>query len=274
MGKKAALFHEDLDLSGGSAAVAAALKAGIRGQFKLSGTDTILAPNHREMFICGILSGNETAPNTGGLLEVAENARGEYVTGNIDALLRIHRQLGLMIPIPPKATITWKGPDGAGAEQNVCSVIIEDPEMEDVWDITEYERPADLDIDEVIVVEIVTAARVLQTQSGHVDICGRDTAYVDGTTPISELPHDLYVLEIESMDVAGYSGFGLESPGGEANLDFPCVATYPEVYDMKEIFGGALHCKADLPFNLYGYGVTTATGTARVTIGIKWVKSV
>ncbi|GAG74696.1 unnamed protein product [marine sediment metagenome] len=51
-------------------------------------------------------------------------------------------------------------------------------------------------------------------------------------------------------------GMGLESPalpGKEVcNLDFPCIPTAGEVYNMQEMFGGALHCTADEPFDIYG----------------------
>ena len=267
MGLKACLWNEDIDLTGGSAAITAALAAGIRGGFGLVGTDTIRAPSGAGQRIVGVISGTETAAIELATLTIAGTARPHDFGGTYVAPLHVFQDYGLNIPLPSEAIMAWEGYDHAAACQEFASIIIDDPSMPDPWGITKNPR-----FDETLNVNITTPARVAVTQSGHTDICGRTTAYTGGQAQIPNDPTiDIYVLKIVSRDAAGYSGIGLEAPGHEANLDFPTMATVDTVYDMDEIFGGALHCTAARPFNVYGFGVGAATQTlSSLTLGVKW----
>lgn len=269
-GFKSCLWVEDIDLTGGSAAVAAALAAGIRGGFVLDGTDSILAPKGEGLEIRGILSGTETAAIEGATLTIAGNPQSPISLGGTNTVpLHVFRQLGLCIPVGSRADLDFLGYDHGAACEEFCSVIFFDPNIDDPWDIT-----PDPDFEETLVVSVISAARVAVTQSGHADICGRDQAYADGQPEIPDRKGiDIYVLEIHVRDGAGYSGVGLMSPSVEGkpvcNLDFPCLATTTEVYNMQEMFGGAFHCKADEPFDIYGYGVgTTAIAEVTLVLGV------
>ena len=272
MGLKACLFNEDIDLTGGSAAVAAALAAGVRGGFVVDG-DSILAPVSDGMHIVGVLSGTETAAIEGGTLTVTGMPRDLSLGGTYVVPLHVFQQLGLWIPIAGGADIDFLGYDHAAAAQEFCSVIIDDPTMPDPWDITPYNNLEGLlgRDGTTLNVGITSAARVAATQSGHTDICGRTTAYTDAQPAIPNVADiDIYVLDIHVIEAAGYSGVGLEAPGMRANLDFPTLATLETHYNMKDMFGGALHCKSNSPFNIYGYGVGAgAIAETRLTLGVK-----
>ena len=270
MGLKSCLWNEDVDLTGGSAAVAAALAAGIRGGFVLDGADSILAPRSEGLSIRGLFYGQEVASIEGGTFTMAGNPYSPLSIGGTN--LFPHggdRLLGLNIPIASRADLDFLGFDHAAQCQEYCSCIINDTETPDVWGITPHAQ-----FETTMVVNLVTAARVANTQSGHTDICGRTTAYTDGQAQIPDRPNiDIYVLGMLVRDAAGYSGLGLMSPnvkGKEScNLDFPCQATVDEFYDMQEIFGGALHCTAQDPFELYGFGVgTDANAQSLLYLGV------
>ncbi len=272
MGLKAGLFNEDIDLTGGSAAVAAALAAGVRGGFVVEG-DSILAPVSDGMHIVGVLSGTETAAIEGGTITVNGMARNLSIGGTYVVPLHVFRDLGLWIPLPSGADIDFLGYDHVATAQEFCSVIVDDPNMPDPWGITPYQSLQGLlgDKGTTLNVAVTSAARVAATQSGHTDICGRTTAYTDGQAAIpNDVDIDIYVLAIDVIEAAGYSGVGLEAPGNVANLDFPTLATVQTHYDMKEMFGGALHCKANRPFQIYGYGVGAgAIAETILTLGVK-----
>ncbi len=272
MGLKACLFNEDIDLTGGSAAVAAALAAGIRGGFTVDG-DSVIAPVSDNMHIVGVLSGTETAAIEGGTLTVTGMARPLSLGGTYVVPLHVFRQLGLWIPIGSGADIDFLGYDHAAAAQEFCSVIVDDPNMPDPWGITPYQSLQSLlgEDGTTISVGIASAARVAATQSGHTDICGRTTAYTDGQAAIAnDASIDIYVLDVYVREAAGYSGVGLEAPGNQANLDFPTLATVDSHYNMKEMFGGALRCTGQRPFSIYGYGVGAgAIAETVLVLGVK-----
>lgn len=271
MGLKAGLFNEDIDLTGGSAIVNAALAAGIRGGFVIGAAATdLIAPKGEGMEIVGILSGTEVASIEGGTLTIEGYPRAPISLGGTNTVpLHVFRQLGLKIPIDSRAGMTFLGYDHAAQAQEFCSVIINDPNIGDPWDITS--NPS---FEETLVVSVVSAARVAATQSGHSDICGRANAYADAQPEIPDRSTiDIYVLSMDVRDVAGYSGVGLESPGVNqvqvCNMDFPTMATTTEHYDFQEIFGGAFHCTANEPFDLYGYGVGAgAVAEVTLTLGV------
>ena len=269
MGFKAGLFNEDIDMTGGSAAVAAALAAGVRGGFVVDG-DSILAPKSDDLEIRAIISGTETAAIEGGTLTIAGNPQSPVSLGGTYVVpLHVFRDFGLHIPVGSRADIDFLGYDHAAQCQEFASVIMFDGETGDPWNITE--KPS---FEQTLVVSVVSAARVADTQSGDADICGRDQAYADGQPQIPDRKGiDIYVRKVIVREGAGYSGVGLRSPGVNkeevCNLDFPCLATVTEVYDIEKMFGGAFHCTADEPFDLYGFGVgANAVGEVTLVLGV------
>lgn len=259
---------EDLDLSGGTAAVALGLPAGQRGPWVQKTVDLAEGPSGDGAILRGYWAVNETVNNSGADFTVAENHRSPYEIGSLDTTVTcpVQMQLGMNIPLPPRATLGHNGFDGTGAEQNAGVMLIEDPRFPDPWRFSGANA-----WDEVIVVNPTTAARVADTLSGHTDICGRTTAYTGGQAAIpSSAGTTIQVLQVVSNDVAGYSGVALERQG-IANLCFPTVATVPTTYNMMEMFGAYPTCPADDPFNICGVGVTTATNTlSQLTLGINW----
>jgi len=261
---------EDIDLSGGTNPVALGLSAGRRGPWTQSTVDLARSPYRDGVKIKHMWAVNETVCNSGASFSVAENPRSPYPIFPINlgtTIVPCQRMYNVNIPIPAGATLGHNGFDGGGAEQSAGVVMLDDPGYPDPWNLT-----APGDYDEVIVVRPTTAARVLNTISGHTDICGRAVAYTDGQTAIpasSSITID--VLAVQSNDVAGYSGACLESPG-KANLMLPCAATMGENWYMPDIFDGMVpSCTADKPFNIAGVGVTTATMTlSTLTLGLKY----
>lgn len=259
---------EDVDLSGGTAAVALGLVAGQRGPWVQKTVDLAEGPSGDGAKIRGYWACNETVQNSGADFTVAENHRSPYEIGAIDTTITspLTMQLGCNIPIPPRATLGHNGFDGTGAEQSAGVMLIEDPRFPDPWRFS-----AANDWDEVIIVNPTTNARVLDTISGHVDICGRTNAYTGAQAAIpSSSKTTIQVIHVTSNDVAGYSGACLERQG-MANLMFPTVATTPTNYSMFDMFGAYPTCPADDPFNIAGVGVTTAAMTlSALTLGINW----
>lgn len=264
---------EDLDLSGGSAAVALGLIAGKLGPYTRSTADIAVGPPGDNNRIVGAIACNETVSNSAATFSVEENTRSPYSIGGIESVelspTPSEMQLGLDIKIPDKAHLGFLGIDGAGAEQSACVLYIEKPDMEDPWRFS----PANA-WDEVISVLHTTNARVLNTISGHVNILGRDNPYTGGQTPIpTSREVTIQIIKIIAQDVAGYSGPCLVR-AGTANLMFPCAATHTVVYDMMEMFGGYPTCPGDDPFDIAGVGVTTAPMTLSGTVlGINYGSS-
>ncbi|GAG96317.1 unnamed protein product, partial [marine sediment metagenome] len=173
---------------------------------------------------------------------------------------------GAGIPVPPYGQITCVGNStGAGAEQHAVSVILDSPSVS-TFDF----KPAS-HFDDILSVEMTTAACVANTQSGHTDITGRTTAYTSAQVAIPADPSiDVGIISIHPHPGAGYSGVGIEDPIGHANLDFPGSATKLSHYDLVEIFGGCPTRPANTPLNIYGYGVGAAASLAHVVMGVKW----
>lgn len=252
------LWNEDAAI-GGLNAVALALAAGRRGPWVADTADLALAPDVSGMSIKAVHNVLETAPTGPANFTVAENARSPYETQPINTQIQGEHLYfpGNGIPIPNRATLGINGPNEAAACEHANAIWIDVPGFDNGFNFS-----APMAWDEIIVVASTTAARVAVTQSGHTDICGRTIAYTGGQLPIPNDPAiTVQVIHASVNDVAGYSGVGLESPGGKGNLTFPCCATYTENYDMMEIFGAYPTCSAATPFNLYGIGVGVAPNT-------------
>jgi len=256
-----------------TAAVALSLAAGRRGPWTQSTADLARAPYRDDLRIKHMWAVNETVCNSGASFSVAENQRSPYNVFPINlgtTIVPAQRLYNVNIPIPSGATLGHNGFDGGGAEQNVGVVMIDDPSYDDCWNL----KAPDSSYDEVIFVRPTTAARVLDTISGHTDICGRSVAYTDGQAAIpASSKTTIDVLHVQSNDVAGYSGPCLVSTKGQgANLMLPCAATMAENWYMPDIFDGNVpSCTADDPFDIAGFGVTTATMTlSGLTLGINY----
>jgi len=262
---------EDIDLSGGSAAVALGLTAGRRGPWTQSTVDLARAPFRDDLKIKHMWAVNETVCNSGCSFSVTGNPRSPYHIFPINlgtTIVPTQKRYNINIPITSGAILGFNGFDGGGAEQSAGVVMIDDPGYPDPWNL----KAPDSSYDEVLVVRPTTAARVLNTISGHTDICGRAVAYTDGQSAIpASAKTTIDVLHVQSNDVAGYSGACLESPG-KANLMLPCAATMGESWFMADIFDGQVpSCTADAPFNIAGVGVTTATMTlSALTLGVNY----
>ncbi len=255
------LWAEDVNLAA-SAAVALALAAGRRGPWTPSTVDLAFGPDKSGCSIRALHTANETGSAGGGTFTVAENPRSPYEVGPINAIELTPEHLyftGKGIPIPNRATLGYNGSINAAAAEAICAAWIDVPKYDNGFD---FQAPKAWD--EIILVAPTSAARVANTQSGHTDICGRAVAYTGGQLPIPNDPGiTIQVIHVQSNDVAGYAGPGLESPGGKGNLSFPCIPATPEEYDMMEIFGALPPCKASEPFNMFGCG---AVGVAPLTL--------
>jgi len=263
---------EDVDLSGGSAAVALGLAAGRRGPYRIGGVDTAIAPenNGQGVKIRSLWACNETVHNSPCTFTVGSRDRGTIYLGGINARgggdpAAVEKLLGIDYPVPAGAALDHLGFDGGGAEQSAGVLLIDDPNYPDLWNLQSKQW------DDVISVTMTTAARVANTISGHTDICGRTTAYTNAETPIPADPNiQIQVIHVTSNDVAGYSGPCLVATEGQgANLMLPTPATLPTNWDMYEILGGYPTCTADKPFNVAGVGVGVAAQTLSAwTLGV------
>jgi len=262
---------EDIDLSGGSAAVALGLAGGRNGPYTASGTDIAVLPNHEGMRIKHLWAVNETVCNSGASFTATMVPRGNYELFPINlgtTIVGTQRAYNVNIPVPAGCNLAHLGFDGGGAEQSAGVVMMDDPEFPDPWNL----KTPDTSYDEVIFVRPTTGARVLNQIAGHTDICGRAIAYTDAQEPIPASEKiTIDVLHVQSNDVAGYSGPILVSPG-KANLCLPCAATMGENWYLHELFDGMVpSCTGAKPFDIAGIGVTTATMTlSGLTLGINY----
>ncbi|GAG56160.1 unnamed protein product [marine sediment metagenome] len=268
MGIKSVLWNEDIDTSGGAADVAAALVAGIRGGFTLTGTDIVNCPDVNGMRIIGICCGGESVLVGPGILTCAQNVRSPYSFASVYGQSGAYQQWGMNIPIPPRATLGVVGAGNGGAEQSNTAIFIDDPSVGDPWNFS-----APNQWDEVLMVRPTSAARVADTQSGHTDICGRAVAYTDAQTAIPA-DRDITIQVIDALvdDAAGYGEAGLYShKANGANMDLVGCVGFAEYYNMMDIFGGLPTCTADDPFQFYGAGVGVAAMTlTQLTLGLTY----
>lgn len=257
------LHNEDIDLSGGAGAIAAALAAGNLGH-ELNGTDGIMCP--RPINYLGFVYADEQS--------AAADADGNVTIGNKRAFeipLEVtdpHNQMKTWFPSPLKlasrenVAVTGRS-TGAGAEQHSCIHYVDDPGLGPAWEI----KPVGSGQTSLLVAQ-VTAALVAQTISGFTDICGRTTAYVGGQRTIPNTPNIGIVLHaITPFHGAGYSGICIRHPqgtrqiclmgqGGAATGGVTALKGAKR-YDFTKMFGGGLYCKADQPFQLGAFGVGT-----------------
>lgn len=259
------LFNEDLDLSGGAGAVAAALKGGELGH-ELVGTDQIVCP--RAVSMIGFEYGDEqsTVADADGYLAVGNKRRFELPLEITD----LFNTFKFWAPSPVKLA-SREGVDlvgrstGGGAEQHSAVIFVDDPGVGEPWAIR-----APGGGDTTALVALVSAALVAQTQSGFVDITGRTNAYVGGQRLIPNRPSiGVNLLAATLFCGAGYSGVTFRHPSGNRQLALmansglatagvsAAVGATAQRYDFVEAFGGGLFCAADKPIEMGGFGVST-----------------
>ncbi|GAG75599.1 unnamed protein product, partial [marine sediment metagenome] len=251
MGLKSGLFNDDVDLTA-VGAVNAALGAGVRGGFSVPAVADLMCPNELGMKIIGLMGADETEVDDWGYLTIAGNPRiHSFISAEFTATEVLGNWTSMFhgggIPVAPYTILNCAGNScGAGAEQHAVSVIVDSP------GVTTFDWKQPSYFDEIMSVEMTTAAAVADTQSGHNDICGRLVAYTSAQVAIPADPTvEVGILSIHPHPGAGYSGVGISDPIGNANLDFPGSATKLSHYDLVEIFGGCPTRPANTPLTMY-----------------------
>lgn len=259
------LFNEDVDLSGGAGAVAAALLGGEIGH-ELNGTDQILCPSPLTLMGLQYADEQSTVADADGYLAIGNKRRIELPLEITD----FHNCQQAWFPSPIKLA-SREGIDlvgrstGGGAEQHSCILFVDQPDLGEPWAVR---APGGGDITQIVA--LVSSALVAQTQSGFADICGRTTAFVGGQRSIPNRPDiGVNLLAATLFAGAGYSGCTFRHPksnrqlalmanGGLATAGIAAaVGPTAQRYDFVEMFGGGLFCSADKPITMGGFGVGT-----------------
>jgi len=261
MGRRSWVWNENVATNAGIAAVAAALVAGNRGH-ELTGTDQLKAPNRDGLKVTSVMVADETpiTAAASGYVTIGSRNRAFQLplvtTGGKPAIRKFPG--GLTVPKGVNCDCLGNA-SGAGAEQHTVVLNVEDPEYRGI----PVSKPplAGPNVTK-IGVTMATGALVTQTISGFVDITGRTNAF---TNTIRTLPdvHDLdiYLTKIGGVLAAGQGGYAIRDKGGDGQLVFPQVPTYPVYHDLEELLGGAVHCKADEPVLVGGVGSVAAALT-------------
>lgn len=253
------VHDEDLDLSGGAAAIAAALAAGNLGH-TLSGTDQAVLPS-RETRLMAILAADESAADADGSVTIGLKRKIElpFEATGPGYVTRLLYPGGMRLR--PKETIDVVGRStGAGAEHHTVVCLVDDPGLGPPFAL-KSPRGAKA----YLAVAQPTGTLVAHTLSGFTDVCGRSAAYTGSQNKIPDSAKIQGVLHaITPLTSAGYNAVVIRSAGGQRQLVLPargpptgnCIR-----YDLVEMLGGGLAFSADAPLELGGIGVgTTAQG--------------
>lgn len=255
--------NEDIDTSGGAAAVAAALIGGERGH-TLVGTDQIKVPSGGVRYL-GFQSTDETIAtlDADGYFTIGAKRRFDipFNAAQCDITTEAWFPGGMLCNAEDLIDYVGRS-SGAGAEQHTLTHFVDQPSIGEPWTIR---SPVGASC--YLTVELVSAALVAQTASGWTDICGRTTAYPNAQ---AKIPNDknigVCLYAITPILTAGYSAIGLRTPSESRNLMFVGDAAGTAVgkakrIDLTQVFGGGLYCTADRPIMFGGLGVgTTAVG--------------
>jgi hypothetical protein len=244
---------EDIDLNAGAAALAA-IPVTAQHHVTLSGTDTIIAPEH-ETLLWGIMTADETPPTTdAGLLTISGYTspfRLPVVRAGVGVGIRMFEE---PIVIPPGASLSVTGNgSGSGAEEHAVILIVENPEA-NPWPIAAIPKGAFPHP-----VEMVTDAPTAYTVA-PVEYSGRSNAYENSQEILPDLDDiGVYLNRVQPELTAGYTLVVIEDSRLEKHLMFPCASTYDEPIYLSDFIGGPLMCPANACHRIGVSGVSTAT---------------
>jgi len=248
---------EDLDLSGGAAALAA-IPVTEQHHIKLSGTDTIVAPQH-VTWLHRIETSDETPPTTDvGALTISGYDSviplpAVQVGGPGYGVLHFRNP----IPIPPGASLSVTGNgSGAGAEEHAVILFIENPSnYGSAWPVAALPRDAYFHH-----VEMVTDAPAAAYRATTVEVSGRSNAFTNSEQALPDLDNiGVYWDSVQAELTAGYTLIVVEDNALEKYLMFPCASTYDRVVYFEDYIGGALWSKSSECHLLGVSGVSNAT---------------
>lgn len=248
-------WMEDIDLSGGPAAIAANLNQ--FSGYPLNGTDAILAVRDPGLFIKRIMTADETPLTAAAFGDLALATRRG---GDISLPLSTPDGPGVLelpgqgIPLPPAEQMDVLGnASGAGAEQHAVVVRIWNPNHSS--DFVHRNPPANA---EVCIYEMPTDANTASTIDNFVDVCGRSNAYTNGQTA---LPDDaqvqIYVHAIRAIVPAGQTGIALAMPGQNHAYIYPAPALSNVRFDFVKEFGAPFYCTGARPLQVASFGTAT-----------------
>jgi len=262
------LFVEDLDTSGGPAAIAANLNQ--FSGYALTGTDQIDAVRVKGLLLMRIMTSDET-PNTAPAAgDIAIDTRRE---GDISLPLMGDLSFpGVLdlspgVKIPPFVGINClANGSGAGVEEHAIALRIWNPEAQS--DFTVAVPPTDGV--EIQINEMPTDANTAVTIDNFVDITGRANAYTNGQVA---LPDDqrvqVWLKAIRAEVPANMAGIAIAMPGQNHVYIYPAAALGNTKIDFVQEFGGALYCTADAPILVAGIG----NGAAAIPLVLEMIVS-
>jgi hypothetical protein len=263
------VWDEDIDLSGGAAAIAAAT-AGQQNAVTIS-TDDLLP--QWPSYLVGVATADESpvvATDPGILTVLGHNRTYSLPLSSYTGVNPIKWLPGNGNYVQNGETLRASGNGGgSGAEQHCVVAYLDNPALPP-WDVSS--PPADA---EIIRVEQTTAARVANQISGYTDICGRTTAFAGSQTKIASDPDThVWIMSVEPSEPAGYSGTAIRSPSGDKMVFLPAPALGNPIYTPGTWLGGGLglHCTAAAPYEVGGCGVGTTAGRPVLTLAVQWAR--
>jgi hypothetical protein len=249
-------FLEDVDTSGGPAAIESALNH--YGGYQAGGTaDEIRSPPGQGRRIVRIMTADET-PNTAaayGDLAI-DGRRG----GDISLPLCKAEAPGITIlpgggiPWPPNTDINClANASGGGAEQHCIVLRVWNPNGQSGF----VTKPAPPEA-EACIYEMPTDANTADTLDNPVDICGRLNAYTNGQAALPDDPRvEIWLHAIDYVLPDGQSGIYLLPPGREHAYIYCAPDTTNQRVDFVQEFGAPLYCNGATPILIGSVGTAT-----------------
>lgn len=245
---------EDIDLNAGAAALAA-IPVTDQKHITLSGTDTIIAPEH-VTYLHGILTADETRPTTdAGLLTISGyTSPFRLPTLGLDDAFGFHRFWNpIRIPEGASLSVTGNG-SGAGAEEHAVILLIENP-LANPWPIKAIPSNAFPHY-----VEMVTDAPPAAYRTTQVEYSGRTNAYENSQEVLPDLDDiTVYLRGVKPELTAGYTCTVIGDNRLEKLLILPAASTCDPYWNLADFIGGPLVSTAKSCHNVGISGVSNGT---------------
>lgn len=248
---------EDIDLSGGPAAIEANLN--LFSGYTSPAADQINAVRQKGLRLMRIMAADETPYTAAQFGDIALATRRQ---GDISLPLSTPDGPGILtlgptgIPLPPYEQMDVLGnASGVGAEQHCVVARILNPNQDSNFTVRQAPTGDDIEFD---VYEMPTDANTADTIDNFVDITGRLNAYTNGQTALPDDQRvEVWLHAVRFVAPAGQSGIALAMPSQD-HVYIYCAPSVANVrVDLEREFGGALYCQGDSPINIASVGTAT-----------------